>query len=290
MTGNTFPEVLHLAAFADGPGGGNMAGVVLDAARLSDEQMQQCARELGYSETAFVTTALGSDRNVQIRYFSPGAEVPFCGHATVATAVALAEKYGPGAFSFATSVGEIVLETSASAHGLTASFTTVEPSVTELAPGVVDRLLALLGLSETALDPRYPAQQSFTGNTHPILTVRTKADLDGFSFDAAGLRTLMDEQGWAGTVTVMWLAETTSSGWVEIESRNLFPVGDITEDPATGSAAASTGAYLRSIGAVTPPASLIIRQGRHVGRPCILQVTIPATGGITVSGTATAVR
>ncbi|WP_449374579.1 PhzF family phenazine biosynthesis protein [Arthrobacter psychrolactophilus] len=93
MTGNTFPEVLHLAAFADGPGGGNMAGVVLDAAGLSDEQMQQCARELGYSETAFVTTVLDVNRGARIRYFSPGAEVPFCGHATVATAVALAEKY-----------------------------------------------------------------------------------------------------------------------------------------------------------------------------------------------------
>ncbi|WP_449374578.1 PhzF family phenazine biosynthesis protein [Arthrobacter psychrolactophilus] len=197
---------------------------------------------------------------------------------------------GPGAFTFATSVGEIVLETTESTQGMMASFTTVEPAVSELSTEVLDGLLALLGLAAAALDPRYPAQQSFTGNTHPILTVRTKADLDGFNFDAPGLRTLMDEQGWAGTVTVMWIAGTTSSGTVEIESRNLFPVGDITEDPATGSAAASTGAYLRAIGAVTPPASLVIRQGRHVGRPCILHVTVPAAGGITVTGTATRVR
>lgn len=290
MTDTAFLEVLHLAAFADGPGGGNLAGVVLDAAGLGDDHMQQRARELGYSETAFVTTAVGSDRTARIRYFSPGAEVPFCGHATVATAVALAEKYGPGAFSLDTNAGRIVLQTRESAQGMTASFTSVEPVVTELPPEVLARLLVLLGLTAADLDPQYPAQQSFTGNTHPILTLRTKADLDGFVFDPEQLRALMDEQGWAGTVTVMWIAGTTGSGAVEIESRNLFPVGEITEDPATGSAAASTGAYLRTIGAVVAPATLVIRQGRHVGRPCILHVSIPTAGGITVTGTATHVR
>ena len=31
-----------------------------------------------------------------MRYFGPLAEVPFCGHATIATAVAFAERHGPG--------------------------------------------------------------------------------------------------------------------------------------------------------------------------------------------------
>ena len=77
MTGTAFPEVLHLAAFAHGPGSGNMAGVVLGAAGLSDEQMLRTARELGYSETAFVTTALHASPAARIRYFSTGAEAPF---------------------------------------------------------------------------------------------------------------------------------------------------------------------------------------------------------------------
>ncbi len=76
MTDTTFPEVLHLAAFADGPGGGNMAGVVLEASGLSDQQMLRTARELGYSETAFVTTALDANRGARIRYFSPRRRGP----------------------------------------------------------------------------------------------------------------------------------------------------------------------------------------------------------------------
>ncbi|MPY46983.1 PhzF family phenazine biosynthesis protein, partial [Streptomyces phyllanthi] len=72
----------------------------------------------------------------------------------------------------------------------------------------------------------------------------------------------------------------------EFEARNLFPVGTITEDPATGSAAAAVGAYLRDTGLLEAPATLTIHQGRHVGRLSLLRVDIPAEGGITVSGTA----
>ena len=71
-------DVLRYVAFSDRPDGGNPAGVVLDAAGLSDAEMLRIAADLGYSETAFVD---GED----IRYFSPLAEVPFCGHATIAT-------------------------------------------------------------------------------------------------------------------------------------------------------------------------------------------------------------
>jgi len=79
--------VLRYAAFTTDASGGNPAGVVLDARGLDDQTMQAIAAEVGYSETAFLT-----DRAV--RYFSPKAEVPFCGHATIATAVARAELIG----------------------------------------------------------------------------------------------------------------------------------------------------------------------------------------------------
>ena len=90
----------------------------------------------------------------------------------------------------------------------------------------------------------------------------------------------MREQGWLGTVTVL-----CATGAEEFDARNLFPVGRITEDPATGSAAASTGAYLRELG--FEERTIRISQGAHVGRPSLLTVRIPASGGIEVSGGAT---
>ena len=76
--------ILRYTAFTDDPAGGNPAGVVLDASELTDARMQEIAAELGYSETAFATSR--EDGGYDVRYFSPEAEVPFCGHATIATA------------------------------------------------------------------------------------------------------------------------------------------------------------------------------------------------------------
>ncbi|HET9902021.1 MAG TPA: PhzF family phenazine biosynthesis isomerase, partial [Actinomycetes bacterium] len=86
--------VHRLAAFSADPAGGNPAGVVPDARGLSDRDMLQIAADVGYSETAFLVDA-GNGR-YDVRYFSPLAEVPFCGHATIASGVLL----GPGAWLF----------------------------------------------------------------------------------------------------------------------------------------------------------------------------------------------
>ncbi|WP_217183111.1 PhzF family phenazine biosynthesis protein [Streptomyces sp. AC495_CC817] len=273
------PEILRYSAFAATPDGGNPAGVVLDASGLDDADMQRIAAEVGYAETAFVVGREGA--RVRVRYWSPAAEVPFCGHATVATAVALAERDGPGSVVFDTAGGEVSLRSSTDADGTTTvAFTSVEPEVTALDEVVLDRLLALLSLRRDDLDPRFPAAESFAGNRHPILVITDRDLFHQFRFSPADVASLMREQGWLGTVTVLHQLRDDV-----FEARNLFPVGRITEDPATGSAAASTGAYLREHGYAGRTIS--IHQGAHVGRPSLLAVAIPASGGIEVTGGAT---
>src|SRR3954451_21828713 len=99
-------EVLRYAAFTDDPAGGNPAGVVLDVSGMSDDEMLAVAAEVGYSETAFVTRSNGGG-DYDLRYFSPIAEVPFCGPATIATAVALPHT---GPLSFHTPSGLVTVE------------------------------------------------------------------------------------------------------------------------------------------------------------------------------------
>jgi len=273
--------VLRYAAFAATPDGGNPAGIVLDAAGLADEEMQRIAAEVGYAETAFVVErAIGGDaRRSRVRYFSPIAEVPFCGHATVATAVALAERDGAGVVDFDTAVGPISITTRATDDGIVAAFTSVEPEVGPIDDAVLDDLLGLLGATRADLHPDYPPRIAFAGNRHPVVVFAERERFDSFGFDPVAMRSLMDAQGWPGTVTTLRVI-----GAEEFEARNLFPVGVITEDPATGSAAASVGGYLRSIGRA--PGHVVIHQGAHVGRPSLLTVDIPAAGGIVVTGTA----
>jgi PhzF family phenazine biosynthesis protein len=71
---------------------------------LNDSEMLAIARDVGYSETAFVLP-IDSTAAIRVRYFSPLAEVAFCRHATVATAVALADRDGPGGLELITLAG-----------------------------------------------------------------------------------------------------------------------------------------------------------------------------------------
>lgn len=275
-------EVLRYAAFVDGrTAGGNPAGVVPDASSLTDAEMQAIAADVGFSETAFLTSRT-SDGIRSIRYFSPIAEVPFCGHATIATAVVLAEREGPGPIEFAAPPGRITVDTRRDDDGaIEATFTSVEPSVEPMDESVLSKLGELLGLTPEDISPGFPPRIAFAGNRHPVLVIESAEVFDGITFDPGRLRGLMDAEGWTGTVTLVHRL-----GEDEWEARNPFPVGEIIEDPATGSAAAAFGAYLRAIGSPPGDGRLVIRQGRHVGRPSLLRVTVPASGGIAVSGTA----
>jgi PhzF family phenazine biosynthesis protein len=281
------PEILRYTAFSDDPNGGNPAGVVLDASALDDAGMQRIAVDVDYAETAFITGESGGARVV--RYFSPVAEVPFCGHATVATAIAIAEREGPGLIRFATPVGEVAIETTDDDGALRAAFTSVEPEVHPLPDDALAALLDLFDLSRDDLDDRYPPLVAFAGNRHPVLVLRDAGVFDGFRFDPAAARELLDARGWPTTIIVLHRLPDAADGGLRFEARNPFPVGRITEDPATGAAAAAVGAYLRHLGAVTPPARVEIEQGRHVGRPSELVVDVPERGGIVVSGTAVAI-
>ena len=174
-------EILRYTAFAAEPGGGNPAGLVLDAAGLSDDHMLAVARQVGYPETAFVVGATAT--GPRVRYFSPSAEVPFCGHATVALAVALAEREGPGRRVFTTLAGEVALDATVGADGaVQVAMTSVEPATRGLDPALLARLFDLLGLEAADIAPGFPVLESFAGNWHPVLVLHDRELFHQFRF------------------------------------------------------------------------------------------------------------
>ena len=188
------PRVLRYTAFADDPEGGNPAGIVLDASGLDEPTMQRIAADVDYAETAFVTGTT-DDGARTVRYFSPIAEVPFCGHATVATAIAIAEREGPGTLRFATPVGEIVIATDDDGNGLRASFTSVDTELAHFPEFVLDALLELVGVDRTQLDERYPPRLAFAGNRHPIIVIAEAHVFDDFGFDPVAGSSVMRPTG-----------------------------------------------------------------------------------------------
>ncbi|MEU4480318.1 PhzF family phenazine biosynthesis isomerase [Micromonospora sp. NPDC023966] len=272
-------EVLRYAAFTTDPTAGNPAGVVLDAADLTDPQMQAIAADVGYSETAFLTATGPGEYDV--RYFSPQAEVPFCGHATIASAVAVAERGGTGELIFRTPAGTVPVATARDADGRpTATLTSVAPSDAPVAPEDLAEALAALGWATADLDPALPPRVAYAGAHHLVLAAATRERLAALDYDFDRLRDLMLRQDWT-TVALVWRASGT-----EFHVRNPFPVGGVVEDPATGAAAAALGGYLRTHGLVETPATLHLHQGADLGRPGLLVVDVPVTGGVRVTGNA----
>ncbi len=275
-------EVLRLAAFTDDPDGGNPAGVVIAEQLPSSQEMQRVAAEVGYSETAFLAD-LGGGR-FAVRYHSPVAEVPFCGHATIASGVALGERVRHGdrlRLVFETRVGEVAVEVAEDVDGTwVAALTSVEPRDEDVADAVLDAALGCFGWMRDDLDPRLPPAVAFAGAHHLVLPLRSRSMLAAMAYDFEALRDLMLEHDWT---TVAVVLRESDEVW---HARNPFPVGGVVEDPATGAAAAALGGYLRSRGLVEVPARLVVHQGDDLGRPSLLHVDIPEAGGITVSGTA----
>ncbi|MET3987267.1 PhzF family phenazine biosynthesis isomerase [Streptomyces sp. PvR034] len=269
-------EILRYTAFSAEAGGGNPAGVVLDARGLDDARMLGIAAELGYSETAFLTAPpegldAPAGRGFTVRYFSPKAEVPFCGHATVATAVALAERTGPGELVFATRAGTVPVSVTEDADGvLRATLTSVEPHLEEIGAADLAEALAALDWPAADLDPAFPPKIAYAGARHLVLGAATRERLADLSYDFARLEALMRRLD----LTTVQLVHRTAPDVFDV--RNPFPVGGVVEDPATGAAAAAFGAYARELGLVPAEASLTLRQGSDMGRPGVLSVELRA--------------
>jgi PhzF family phenazine biosynthesis protein len=279
--------VLRYAAFTDTPAGGNPAGVVLDAFALGDADRLAIAAGLGYSETAFLSRRHGgADGEYDVRYFSPQAEVPFCGHATIAAAAALAGRDGPGRLAFHTRAGTVPVTTRQDASGaVTASLTSVTPSVGDVSPADVDAALAALGWHRAELDPSLSPKIAYAGARHLILAAASRERLARLDYDVQALKTFMLGQDLT-TIDLVF-----DAGNRLYHARNPFPVGGVYEDPATGAAAAAFGAYLRELGRVTTPAQVTIRQGDDMGRPSRISVDIPqGDGPITVTGGAVPIQ
>ncbi|MGH3838338.1 MAG: PhzF family phenazine biosynthesis protein, partial [Pseudonocardiaceae bacterium] len=167
-------DVLRYAAFTRDGRGGNPAGVVLDAAGMSETAMQAVAADVGYSETAFLLPGA----TLGIRYFSPRAEVSFCGHATVATAVAVAERDGAGQLELRTGVGPVPVRTERGADGvLRATLTSVPTSTVPADPREVGATLAALRWASSDLDPALPPHVSYAGAYHLVLATTSRARL-----------------------------------------------------------------------------------------------------------------
>jgi PhzF family phenazine biosynthesis protein len=269
----------RIAAFSDGPTGGNPAGVHLSRDLPDAAAMQRIAAEVGFSETAFAAPVGDGFR---VRYFSPESEVPFCGHATIALGAALAMDHGDGVYALTLNQARITVEGRREPDGRFAAALQSPPTRSEAAPPeLVADALALFGYKPGDLDPRLPPARVHGGADHLLLALRDRGALRAMSYDLDAGRRLMDR---AGLVTI---ALAFAENERHFHTRNAFASGGVYEDPATGASTAALAGYLRDLdwphgGAIT------LVQGEDMGQRSRLRADIgPERGGsIRVSGLA----
>lgn len=232
-------DILRLAAFSDADQGGNPAGVWIGDIFPDDAIMQQVAAEVGYSETAF---AVPQGDGFRVRYFSPEAEVPFCGHATIALGAALAGRFGEGLFKLSLNEAKISVEGHRDG-ALTSAALQSPPTLSKpVSRELLSQAMSLFDLQAEDIDLRIPPALINGGAQHLVLAVNRRDTLRNMRYDFATGRELMVREGWVTILLVF--AESARL----FHTRNPFAFGGVYEDPATGASSAAFAGYLRDIG------------------------------------------
>jgi trans-2,3-dihydro-3-hydroxyanthranilate isomerase len=267
---------------------GNPLAVVLDAAALDGGAMQAIAGEFNLSETVFVLPPVDPAHRARVRIFTPTIELPFAGHPTVGTAVAL------GRLDGGATARDIVLE-----EGIGPVRCLVQPHDAEsgfarfalarlpaetgpaAAPGKIAAALGI-GVDDIGFDGFVPARWS-AGVPFTMVPLR--------SLDAVG-RCRPDSASWAAAfggeappAAFMFCRQTVESG-PGFHARMFFGSAGSREDPATGSAAA---ALAGAIAKVAPPSDgeheFNIEQGCEMGRPSLIRLLLTMRGGALADAT-----
>lgn len=266
-------EVVH--AFLPETGdGGNPAGVVVDAAALSPEDMQAIAAKVGASETAFV---LPSNRgSVKLRFFSPTSEVPLCGHATLAAFTQLADE---GRFGAEDGIRRLTCETAAGllnvdvhvegGHAERVVLTQARPEI--VAPRLmVGEVAPHLGLERARIEKvNAPLQIVTTGMRTVLVPVDSRESLAAIK---AGPGLAAFQNAKKAPLLLAWTVLSTRPV-LRVAQRVFAPAIGIAEDPASGTGAGALGAYLLAnhlVPGTAPVTSIRIEQGVEAGRPSAL--------------------
>lgn len=268
MTGYLVYDVFTARRF-----GGNPLAIVPDARDLTETELREIAAEFNYSETVFLTPPETAGHTARMRIFTPKAELPFAGHPTIGTAVMLAEAgFGP----------EMVLELGvgpirATAGNGRASFTTETP-LQRLAAPETALVADALGISPGSITAR-PVMASL-GLGFTFTPVATRAVLAACAPDVSAFRRGAEAHPEGLDFAQFVYVEDDAV----IHARMFAPLSGVTEDPATGSAAATLAALLAEIRG--HDVRLTIHQGEDMGRPSLIEVTATSGSGVTVSGQA----
>lgn len=266
----------EVSAFTDTPGQGNRAGVVLEANALSDSEMQAMAFFIDASETVFVTHQ--GPGWVKVRYFTPTQEVEFCGHATLALGLVLAQagRWCKRLLEVHTQVGTIEIELEESCGAPQRIWMTQHPPEVRPVPTSLRRELAeALGIDHRMIHRGLPLASCSTGLWSVFVPILDPVILDGLEPDQQRISNLTK------ALDALGLYAYSPMGPNRFAARDFAPRLGIHEDPVTGSSAGALISLLATEGRLPvhgEQARGLVYQGHCLDTPGEVEVIVSLEG------------
>ena len=255
---------------------GNPLAVFTDGDSLSNDQMQGIAREMNLAETVFVQKPTDERALARLRIFTTQQELKLAGHPVIGTWFLLAEL---GVVPAQEGGVHIMQQTGAGVLPVEIRFKDGRPQrVTMTQTDATFRpvkirkaaLAKALGLAPKDFDPHLDPECVSTGIFNLMVPLRNRAALGKIAMNMFELRKLLGKN-----TTMAYCFVLGGNG--KVFSRGMLP-WEVYEDPATGSAAGSLGAYLVKHGKLAPGHTLSILQGEEMGRPSHIEVQVSQSG------------
>jgi trans-2,3-dihydro-3-hydroxyanthranilate isomerase len=276
-------RIAFLDVFAERHLAGNGLAVVDHADSLSDDVMLAFAKETRLSETTFIQTATEDGADYRNRIWTPGEELPFAGHPSLGTAVAMARWRGleETALTQQTHAGLQRIEvrrdgesTEGAERWLASMLQEPAEFGEELDPAAAMRAV---GLEPADAHPELPPQIVSTGLRHAIAPLADVGSLARMTPDYPAIDGLLGPSG-AVVLYLAWSDPKAGRG----RARGFSRIVELGEDPATGSAVGPLCAYLADrIGME----AIVVEQGVEMERPSVLEAKME-DGVVRVSGAA----
>lgn len=281
--------------FSEKPLEGNSLAVFYDGRGLSDSEMQLIAREMNLSETTFILPRekeIERERGVRARIFTVQEELPFAGHPTLGTAFALRDAAatdpltaGDAGSGAPTEPGEIVLELNVGRVPVRFEDTPGQPpfgEMTQIEPvfGMQhdrEAVAHATGLRGEDFDPSLPIQTVSTGLPYVVTPLRSLAVIQQLRVNA-GLAAEYLER--VDAKFFYFVARETVDRAARLHTRMIFYNG---EDPATGSAAGCTAAWMVAHSVADADERVLIEQGIEMRRPSRIFVRAGRSGNRVVN-------
>jgi trans-2,3-dihydro-3-hydroxyanthranilate isomerase len=249
--------------FTSNPLEGNSLAVFFDGRRLSDAEMLAIAKEMNLSETTFILPRdpeIERERGIRVRIFTVQEELPFAGHPTLGTAFALRGESDAQEVALELNVGKVPVRFEQTAdQPAFGEMTQVDPKFGMRHDR--EALARATGLSIEDFDPQLPIETVSTGMAFTITPLRSLAVLQKLRIDMNRALEYLERTG--GKFLYFVTRETVDPA-AGLHARMFFYNG---EDPATGSAAGCTAAWMVSSGVAKPDERVLIEQGVEMQRP-----------------------